>query len=215
MGYHLRPVDPGADAELTHGWVSAPRAVFWGMTDRSVEEVAWVYGYIGDQPHLAAYLVLIGAHPIGLVQTYDPEVDEVGRHYDRRPGDLGLHPLLADDPARAGHTDRILGLLADWVFQDRAVHRIVLEPDVRNTRSLARFERAVAALGPRTMVTGLPGLPDKEAQFAFITRPGPGRAAERSGDAGRLSAAGGAGRRQAGEQQGRGMRGPSAVNDYR
>ncbi|MDP3889668.1 GNAT family N-acetyltransferase [Nocardioides sp.] len=175
MSCTLRPVDPDVDAELIHGWVTAPRAVFWGMTDRSVEEVAWVYTYIGDQPNLAAYLLLLGDTPVGLAQTYDPAVDEIGRHYERRPGDLGLHLLLADDPARAGHTDRILEFLVDWAFADSAVQRIVLEPDVRNAPSLALFERIGATLGPRTTLTGLPGLPDKEAQFAFIARPDRGR----------------------------------------
>lgn len=171
MGYHLRPVDPAADAPLIHGWVSRPRAVFWGMQDRTVDEVEWVYGYIDDQPHLAAYLVLIDDHPVGLVQTYDPAMDEIGEHYDRRPGDLGVHLLLADDPARAGHTGRLLTFLVDWLFRTGSVRRIVLEPDVRNTRSLALFERLGASLGPRTVLSGLPGLPDKEAQFVFIDRP--------------------------------------------
>ena len=169
----LRPVSPVADAPLLHAWFTEPRAAFWGMASRSVEEVADIYGWIDDQDHLAASLVHLDAHPVGLLQTYDPFVDEIGEHYDRRPGDLGVHLFLADDPARAGRTPLLVEHLVGHVLADPAVQRVVLEPDVSNAKSIALLARMGAELGPVAEIPApMPDLPAKTAQFAFVSRPG-------------------------------------------
>jgi penicillin amidase len=163
MSFSVRPVDPAADAALLHGWVSQERARFWGMVGKSLEEVEEIYAWIQDQPHLAAYLVSHDGHPLALLQTYDPAVDDIGRHYDRRPGDVGVHLFLADDPQRAGLTRPMLTWMLAWVLSDERHQRIVAEPDVRNAKSVALFEALGAELGP------LVELPDKAARFAFLT----------------------------------------------
>jgi len=170
--FTLRPVDPRADAPLLHGWFAQPRAVFWGMGSRTCEEVAEIYGWIDDQEHLTASLVLLDERPVGLVQTYDPFVDEIGRHYDRRPGDLGVHLFLADDEARAGRTPALMAYLLGHVFADPSVQRVVLEPDVANAKSLALLERHGAELGAVIRIPApLPDLPPKTARLAFFHRP--------------------------------------------
>ncbi|GAA4105766.1 GNAT family N-acetyltransferase [Nocardioides kongjuensis] len=103
------------------------------MSDHSVDDVAHVYAYIHDQAHLAAYLLLSGDHPLGLLQTYDPAVDEIGRWYDRAPGDVGVHLLLADDPRRAGRTREVIAAGLDLVAHLPGCRRLVFEPDSRNT----------------------------------------------------------------------------------
>jgi penicillin amidase len=178
LAFTLRPVDPIADAPLLHGWFTAPRAAFWGMGTRSLDEVAEIYGWIAEQDHLTASLVLLEDRPLGLVQTYDPFVDEIGEHYDRRPGDLGVHLFLADDSARAGRTPALMAYLVSHVLADPAVQRIVLEPDVANEKSIALLQRHGAVLGPVAEIPApLPDLPPKTAQFAFIHRP-PGSSGE-------------------------------------
>jgi penicillin amidase len=167
----LRPVDPIADAPLLHGWFTQPRAAFWGMGTRTVEEVGEIYGWIAEQDHLTASLLLLEDRPVGLLQTYDPFVDEIGEHYDRRPGDLGVHLFLADDSARAGRTPELMAYLVAHVLADPAVQRIVLEPDVANEKSIALLLRHGAELGPVTEIPApLPDLPPKTAQLAFIRR---------------------------------------------
>ncbi|CUR55343.1 putative Peptidase S45 penicillin amidase [metagenome] len=167
----LRPVEPTADAPMLHDWFTQPRARFWGMSERSVEEVAEIYGWIGEQDHLTADLVLRGGRAVGLVQTYDPFVDPIGEHYDRRPGDVGAHLFLADDAARAGTTSELMTHLVAHVFADPAVRRIVLEPDVDNEKSLALLLRLGAELGPVVEIPPpLPDLPVKTAQLAFLLR---------------------------------------------
>ena len=161
----FRPVAPATDAPLIHAWVTEPRAKFWAMCDADREEVEAIYTYIDEQPHLAAWLALVDQTPVGIVQTYDPFVDEIGDFYDRRPGDIGVHLFLADDPARAGHTEALLTSAMRSLLSDPGIRRVVLEPDLDNESSIALLTRLGAVLGP---VVELPG---KTAQFAFIDRP--------------------------------------------
>jgi RimJ/RimL family protein N-acetyltransferase len=160
----LRAVDPAADAALLHDWVVQERAVFWGMGEKDRDEVEEIYTWIVEQPHLAAYLLEIDGDPVALFQTYDPEVDDIGQFYDRLPGDLGVHLLLADHPARAGRTTELVMFLFDWLFHDPGTRRLVLEPDARNTKSLDLLGRLGARNGPRVE------FPHKPAQFVFLTR---------------------------------------------
>ena len=48
MTYTFTPVDPARDASLIHRWVTEPRAVHWGMLDRSVEEVEAIWAPIAE-----------------------------------------------------------------------------------------------------------------------------------------------------------------------
>jgi len=158
----IRPVDPEADAELIHDWVTQERAGFWGMLDKDLDEVAEIYTYIAEQPHLSAHLVSVGDVPVTLFQTYDPAVDEIGQYYHREPGDIGVHLLMADSPARVGRTSDIVDFLMRRLFDDPAIRRIVLEPDARNAKSLRLFGLIGAEMGPAVH------MPHKRAQFAFL-----------------------------------------------
>lgn len=166
----VRPVDPDADGPLLHRWVTAPRAAFWGMQQHSLDDVVEVYRYIGDQPHLRALLAESDGQPLALLQTYDPTVDEIGAFYDRRPGDVGMHLLLADDPARAGRTPEILDHLLDAFFGHAAVQRLVFEPDAGNEKSLALLRSRGAEPGPQVHL--VLSYAEKDAQFWFFPREG-------------------------------------------
>lgn len=168
LDFTIRDVRPDADAPLLHSWVTAERAAHWGMRDRTVEEVAEVYGYIAEQRHLRAFLIEFDGLPLALMQTYDPAVDEIGEFYDRQVGDLGVHLFLADDPARAGRTSPMIDYAMLGLFADPSVRRLVLEPDTSNAGSIALLERIGADAGPRVHLA-LPYL-EKDAQFYFITR---------------------------------------------
>ncbi|KRF20008.1 hypothetical protein ASG90_20005 [Nocardioides sp. Soil797] len=160
----LRPVVPATDSAMLHRWVTEERARFWGMLERSVEEVEEIYTYIDEQEHLSAHLVCWDGEPRALFQTYDPAVDEIGQFYDRRPGDVGVHLLIGPGRRPDGFSQALFSHLASWVFSDPSVQRIVLEPDVRNEKSLSLMNRLQASRGPRAE------LPDKTAQFAFVER---------------------------------------------
>lgn len=156
-----RRLDPDTDLDLVHGWVSEPRARFWGMLGKSRAEVEEIYRWIDEQEHLAAYLLEVDGAPIGLVQTYDPFVDEIGAFYDRRAGDVGVHLLLADTPARAGRTERELMRFLTWLAE-QGTRRVVLEPDADNEASVRRGLALGCTRGP------VVDLPHKRAQFLFL-----------------------------------------------
>lgn len=178
----LRPLDPARDAAMLHRWVSAERAAFWGMREHTADDVREVYTWITAQDHLRAFLVVADDRPLGLFQTYDPAIDEIGSAYERRPGDLGLHLFLADDPARAGRTRELVTFVLGTLFE-AGVERVVLEPDARNAASLALLDGLGAQAGP--VVRLELSYMTKDARFTFFPRPErPGGRSGRAGAAG-------------------------------
>lgn len=166
MSVTLRAVEPATDAALLHGWVTEERAVFWGMTDCDLDRVREIYTYVDEQAHLAAYLLLLDGTPVGLLQTYDPAVDEIGRWYDRRAGDVGVHLLLAAVPERAGRTGEVVADALAFVASRPGCARLVFEPDARNAASLALMERIGARPGPQVDLRT--SVMEKPAQFYFL-----------------------------------------------
>ncbi|MFD8059889.1 GNAT family N-acetyltransferase [Streptomyces cyaneofuscatus] len=163
----LVPVDPAADAELLHGWVTEERARFWGMADHTREQVREIYEFVRSLPTHHAYLALRDGVPAALFQTYEPDADPVGECYDVQPGDFGIHLLIAPaegEGAVKGYTDALLTAFIGYVFSDPAHLRVVVEPDARNEKALARMVRVGFELGPEIRK------PEKTARLAFLTR---------------------------------------------
>ncbi|MFJ2853912.1 GNAT family N-acetyltransferase [Streptomyces rubiginosohelvolus] len=163
----LVPVDPAADAGLLHGWVTEERARFWGMADHTREQVREIYEFVDSLPTHHAYLALRDGVPAALFQTYEPDADPVGECYDVQPGDFGIHLLIA--PAEGvgavkGYTEALLTAFVAYVFSDPAHLRVVVEPDARNEKALARMVRVGFELGPEIEK------PEKTARLAFLTR---------------------------------------------
>lgn len=161
----LVPVVPAADAGLLHAWVTEERARFWGMADHTREQVQEIYEFVDSLPTHHAYLALRDGVPAALFQTYQPDADPVGEHYDVQPGDLGIHLLIApaEGPVK-GYTDALLTAFIGYVFSDPAHLRVVVEPDARNEKALARMVRVGFELGPEIEK------PEKTARLAFLPR---------------------------------------------
>ncbi|MEU5034033.1 GNAT family N-acetyltransferase [Streptomyces rubiginosohelvolus] len=163
----LVPVDPAADAGLLHGWVTEERARFWGMADHTREQVREIYEFVDSLPTHHAYLALRDGVPAALFQTYEPDADPVGECYDVQPGDFGIHLLIAPaegEGAVKGYTEALLTAFVAYVFSDPAHLRVVVEPDARNEKALARMVRVGFELGPEIEK------PEKTARLAFLTR---------------------------------------------
>ncbi|MFI2468901.1 GNAT family N-acetyltransferase [Streptomyces globisporus] len=163
----LVPVDPAADAELLHGWVTEKRARFWGMADHTREQVREIYEFVDSLPTHHAYLALRDGVPAALFQTYEPDADPVGECYDVQPGDFGVHLLIAPaegEGAVRGYTEALLTAFIAYVFSDPAHVRVVVEPDARNEKAIARMVRMGFELGPEIKK------PEKTARLAFLTR---------------------------------------------
>ena len=107
----FRPLRPEEDAALVHGWVTQPRGRFWGMADKSVEEVRDIYAFVDSLEAHWAWIGESDGRPVALVQTYEPEHDPIAQAYDVQPGDLGAHIFVAPgqdaDPGRQDLPDAL------------------------------------------------------------------------------------------------------------
>ncbi|MFI9273097.1 GNAT family N-acetyltransferase [Kitasatospora sp. NPDC052896] len=163
--FELRPLDPEADAALLHGWVTHPKAAFWMMLDADLDQVRAEYRRIADAAGHDAFLGLVDGRPSFLAERYDPARVELVGLYDPEPGDVGMHFLCAPtDTPRHGFTRAVLGTVMAWLFADPTTHRVVVEPDVRNT--------AVQALNAAVGFTPLRTIhkPEKDALLSICTR---------------------------------------------
>ncbi|MDH6215196.1 GNAT family N-acetyltransferase [Streptomyces pseudovenezuelae] len=171
------PLDPPADADVVHAWVGEERAAFWGMTGLTRDQVAEIYAHMAGLDTHHAFLVVKDAEPVALLQTYEPEADRVSECYEVRAGDIGIHVLLAPagaDGALAGWSAALLGAVATYVLKTLDRPRVVVDPDVRNEKAIARFLRLGFEPGPVVVLPeiDLPDvhLPEKKAQLAFLAR---------------------------------------------
>ncbi|WP_121747893.1 GNAT family N-acetyltransferase [Streptomyces sp. E2N166] len=171
------PLDAAADAGVIHRWVSEERAVFWGMTGLTRDQVAGVYAHMDTLDTHHAFLVVTDGEPVALLQTYDPEADRVSECYDVEPGDIGVHLLLApagSEGARPGWTAALAAALMTYVLLGLDRKRIVVDPDVGNEKAIARFLKQGFTAGPAVVLPeiDLPDvyLPEKKAQLAFLSR---------------------------------------------
>ncbi|MFI8402428.1 GNAT family N-acetyltransferase [Streptomyces sp. NPDC085463] len=169
----VRPVDPDRDAPLLHGWVNAERSRFWGMNGTTVEQVREIYAHLDSLTTHHGFLVSRDDEPVALLQTYDPEADRVSECYEVRPGDIGVHFLIAPNASpEPGFTGVLITALVAFTLKDRT--RVVVEPDAANEKAVARMVRAGFELGPEVVLpeVDLPEvfLPEKRARLAFLSR---------------------------------------------
>jgi hypothetical protein len=161
--FRLVRLDPERHLDLVYGWVTQPRAEFWGMTGHSRELVREIYEFIDGLDTHHAYLMLLAGKPVGIFQTYEPAADPIGEHYPVRDGDLGIHLFLAPaDPPVSGFTGAVAGALLRFAFAHPGTKRIVVEPDVRNERALRRWQSLGFVFGDQVRTA------DKTAQLAFL-----------------------------------------------
>ncbi|GAA4105626.1 hypothetical protein [Nocardioides kongjuensis] len=117
------------------------------MSDHSVDDVAHVYAYIHDQGPPRGLPLLSGDHPLGLLQTYDPAVDEIGRWYDRAPAtsaSTSSWPTTRAAPAAPARS-------SPRARPRRPPARLPparVRADSRNTASVSLLERLGCVRGP-------------------------------------------------------------------
>ncbi|MFG2632910.1 GNAT family N-acetyltransferase [Streptomyces sp. NPDC048362] len=165
LTFTIRPLDPRQDAGVLHDWVTQPRAVYWMMQDAKPEDVERAYREIAADEHHHAFLGLHDGRPAFLMEKYDPAHRELVGLYEPRPGDVGMHFLVApaDTPVH-GFTRGVITAVMAYLFEDPATERIVVEPDVRNT-AVHALNEAVGFVPEREIRK-----PEKKALLSFCTR---------------------------------------------
>lgn len=161
----LRPLDPVEDAELLHGWVTHPKAAFWMMQHAKLVDVERAYMDIAADEHSHALLGLHDGEPAFLMEYYDPAHRELVGLYEPRPGDVGMHFLVAptDRPVH-GFTRAVITAVMARLFEDPQVRRVVVEPDVSN-KAVHALNEAVGFVPEREIEK-----PEKRALLSFCTR---------------------------------------------
>ena len=157
MPWDARVARPdGYDLHLVHRWNQAPHVA-------AFQRQAWTLPQW--ERRLAELLagddvrpVLIGWHgrPVIYTEIYRAARHAVARCYQARPHDLGLNLAVGE----LAMTDRglvrsLLPRLTDALFEaDPHCTRIVLEPDVRNTRAISSFEAGGFVAADEIMLPG-------------------------------------------------------------
>lgn len=161
----MEPLELPRDLGRLHAWVTHPKAVYWEMQAATVQDVATEYALIEDDPRRDAWLGRCDGEPAFLAETYDPFSSELAGLPELRPGDLGMHVLVAPTGTpQPGFTRRVLRRVMEHCFADPSVRRVVVEPDVRNER-IATLNAEAGFEVVRTV-----RLPTKEAALSFCTR---------------------------------------------
>ncbi|WP_217545630.1 GNAT family N-acetyltransferase [Streptomyces sp. GbtcB6] len=166
MTFTFRPLDPLKDAELLHSWVTHPKAAYWMMQDARLEDVERAYMDIAADEHHHALLGLgEDGRPAFLMEYYDPAHRELVGLYEPEPGDVGMHFLTpATDTPVHGFTKAVITAVVARLFEDPAVRRIVVEPDVGNT-AVHALNEAVGFVPVREIQK-----PEKKALLSYCTR---------------------------------------------
>ncbi|WP_018693393.1 GNAT family N-acetyltransferase [Algicola sagamiensis] len=163
--YTISQIDPIQDAALIYSWVSEERAAFWGMTEYTQEDVKEVYEYLSAMDSHNVFFLKLDEQPIALFQLYMPHEEEMAALYDCQESDIGLHLFVAPTSApRKGFTNQVLSVITEFVFSKEHISRIVIEPDVRNQKSIARFNQFGFNFSDQI------SLSHKDAQLMFLER---------------------------------------------
>ncbi|MFR0356789.1 GNAT family N-acetyltransferase [Streptomyces sediminimaris] len=140
--FQLVPVQVERDLPLVTRWMNDPVvAEFWELSGpRAVTENHLRAQLSGDGRSVPCLGVLEGT-PMSYWEIYRADLDPLARYVPLQPHDTGIHLLIgevADRGRKLGST--LLRSVADLVLDKRpACARVIAEPDLRNTPSVAAF----------------------------------------------------------------------------
>ncbi|MFJ9113955.1 GNAT family N-acetyltransferase [Streptomyces sp. NPDC102394] len=140
--FHLVPVVVERDLPLISRWMNDPAvAEFWDLAGAQSVTGAHLRAQLdGDGRSVPCVGVLDGT-PMSYWEIYRADLDPLARHYPARPHDTGIHLLVGEVADRGrGLGSALLRAVADLALDRRpACARVVAEPALRNTPSVAAF----------------------------------------------------------------------------
>ncbi|MGW2406767.1 GNAT family N-acetyltransferase [Streptomyces sp. NPDC001739] len=140
--FQLVPVQPARDLERITAWMNDPAvSAFWELAGPPETTAAHLRSQLGGDGRSVPCLGVLDGVPMSYWEIYRADLDPLARSYPARAHDTGIHLLLgrAHDRGR-GLGSALLRATADLVLDRRPdCTRVLAEPDLRNTASVAAF----------------------------------------------------------------------------
>ncbi|MER6070863.1 GNAT family N-acetyltransferase [Streptomyces sp. NPDC001817] len=140
--FHLVPVRIEEDLPLVHRWMNDPAvAEFWELAGPRIRTEDHLRAQLDGDGRSMPCLGVLDGTPMSYWEIYRADLDPLARHYPARPHDTGIHLLVGGAADRGrGLGSALLRAVADLILDRRpACARVVAEPDLGNTPSVAAF----------------------------------------------------------------------------
>ncbi|MFJ6750351.1 MULTISPECIES: GNAT family N-acetyltransferase [unclassified Streptomyces] len=140
--FELVPVRLDRDLARISGWMNDPAvAAFWELAGPPETTAAHLRGQLDGDGRSVPCLGVLSGVPMSYWEIYRADLDPLARYYRARPHDTGVHLLVGGVGDRGrGLGTTLLRATADLVLDHRPhCGRVIAEPDLRNTPSVAAF----------------------------------------------------------------------------
>ncbi|MFE2430106.1 GNAT family N-acetyltransferase [Streptomyces sp. NPDC059373] len=140
--FRLVPVRPERDLRTLTRWMNDPAvAEFWELDGPPEVTEKHLRAQLNGDGRSVPCLGVLDDTPMSYWEIYRADLDPVARYYPARPHDTGVHLLIGGVADRArGLGATLLRAVADQILDHRpGCARIIAEPDLRNTPSVAAF----------------------------------------------------------------------------
>ncbi|MBC5852817.1 GNAT family N-acetyltransferase [Vibrio metschnikovii] len=149
--------------DILNDWLSRDYATFWGMQSLTSDERRAELAPTVDKFGLVAYR---GGKAVLYIELYDPQYNEVGKHFDYQHGDCGMHLILAPvEKPENGFSRQAITAVVSLILEHLGFNRLVVEPDINNHK-IHRLNRAVGINYSHAIQ-----LENKQAMLGFCTLP--------------------------------------------
>ncbi|MCX4236881.1 GNAT family N-acetyltransferase [Streptomyces ortus] len=165
--FHLVPVRLDRDLPLIGRWMNDPAvAAFWELSGPGTATEDHLRAQLDGDGRSVPCLGMLNGTPMSYWEIYRADLDPLARHYPARLHDTGIHLLIGGVAHRGrGLGTVLLRAVSDLVLDRRpSCARVVAEPDLRNTPSVAAF------LGAGFRFSAEVELPDKKAALMVRDR---------------------------------------------
>jgi siderophore synthetase component/RimJ/RimL family protein N-acetyltransferase len=118
---------------FVHTWVAQPYAQYWGMIGFSYQQFVDAYTHLKTIPEYEIYIGYIHDQPSFLVESYNPQFDELSNHISIEPNDRGMHILMAPAHKKKEYFSwHVFSSVLDYLLLQCNYNRVIVEPDHHN-----------------------------------------------------------------------------------